>query len=186
MLGMIITNPLWVVRTRLMLQVQYRGLRPGPQEYKGMIHGFYTIAQKEGFGGFYKGIVPALLLTLNPTLQFTIYEQLKNIGQKFQIKKQVGDFDALGYGAIAKLCSSGFTYPLQVARARLQQKLDGQKLQYRNVVAAFRLTFRREGWLGLYKGFFVSVLRTLPQASLQFYTYEIVRQGLGNLTKNKD
>eukprot|EP01024_Parvocaulis_polyphysoides_P014647 TRINITY_DN1611_c1_g2_i2.p1 TRINITY_DN1611_c1_g2~~TRINITY_DN1611_c1_g2_i2.p1 ORF type:complete len:187 (+),score=13.71 TRINITY_DN1611_c1_g2_i2:100-660(+) len=178
---MIATNPLWVVRTRLMLQVRYRGLSPPPQQYKGMVHGIYTIARKEGIKGFYKGIVPALLLTLNPTLQFTIYEQLKSIGEKFQVKKQVGDFDSLGYGAIAKLCSSGFTYPLQVARSRLQQRLDGRKMQYRNVVAAFRITFKREGWLGLYKGFFASVLRTLPQASVQFYTYEMVRQGLEKL-----
>eukprot|EP01025_Chloroclados_australasicus_P062391 TRINITY_DN8196_c0_g1_i1.p1 TRINITY_DN8196_c0_g1~~TRINITY_DN8196_c0_g1_i1.p1 ORF type:complete len:342 (+),score=20.26 TRINITY_DN8196_c0_g1_i1:85-1026(+) len=185
MMGILITNPLWVVRTRLMLQVRYRGLNSGAQEYHGIVHCFYSIARKEGIKGFYKGIVPALMLSLNPTLQFTAYEQLKRLGEKLQLDKQSGGFDTLGYGAMAKLCSSGITYPLQVIRSRLQQRLDGKKMDYRNIIAAVRITLRREGWRGLYKGFLANVLRTMPQASLQFFTYEMVRSGLDKLVQKK-
>ncbi len=35
------------------------------------------ISNDEGIRGFATGIVPSLLLTLNPIMQFTIYESMK-------------------------------------------------------------------------------------------------------------
>lgn len=69
-----VTNPIWVVKTRLQLQ---RG--PGPNvsprlrqaaahlrsnagPYRGFVHAVKQIAKEEGFRGFYKGLLPSLLL----------------------------------------------------------------------------------------------------------------------------
>ena len=69
-----ITNPIWVIKTRLQLQ---RGQGPavsprlrqsvthlravaGP--YRGFVHAVKQIAKEEGVRGFYKGLLPSLLL----------------------------------------------------------------------------------------------------------------------------
>ena len=69
-----VTNPIWVIKTRLQLQ---RG--PGPSvsprlrqaathlrsnagPYRGFVHAVKQIAKEEGFRGFYKGLLPSLLL----------------------------------------------------------------------------------------------------------------------------
>ncbi len=66
-----LTNPLWVVKTRLKLQ---RGvpknagpalidvLPTGAQRYNGFVHTIKCIAREEGIRGFYKGLGPSLLL----------------------------------------------------------------------------------------------------------------------------
>ena len=68
-----ITNPIWVIKTRLQLQ-----RRPGPglaraahlsghlrsnaMPYTGLVHAVKQIAKEEGLKGFYKGLLPSLLL----------------------------------------------------------------------------------------------------------------------------
>lgn len=69
-----ITNPIWVIKTRLQLQ---RGpgpvvssrlqqtathLRGNAGPYRGFVHAVKQIAKEEGVRGFYKGLLPSLLL----------------------------------------------------------------------------------------------------------------------------
>ena len=36
-----------------------------------------SILEKEGIGAFFKGVIPNLVLVLNPIINFVVYEQLK-------------------------------------------------------------------------------------------------------------
>lgn len=54
------TNPIWLVKTRLALQ--QRTAIPGARPYKGMVDAFIKIGQTEGFRGYYKGLGPSLVL----------------------------------------------------------------------------------------------------------------------------
>lgn len=71
-----VTNPIWVIKTRLQLQ---RGTAPklahaalpvrsNAAPYTGLVHAVKQIAKEEGFRGFYKGLLPSLLLV--QTLQW--------------------------------------------------------------------------------------------------------------------
>lgn len=65
----LVTNPVWVVKTRLQLQ-QRAALRvamaspaAGPQApYTGFVDAVRSIARQEGLSGFYKGLGPSMLL----------------------------------------------------------------------------------------------------------------------------
>ena len=65
----LLTNPVWVIKTRLQLQRGAGWLaRPGTalpasaRRYRGVVHAAREIAREEGFRGFYRGIWPSLLL----------------------------------------------------------------------------------------------------------------------------
>ena len=53
-----LTNPIWVVKTRLMLQ---SNLGEHPTHYKGTFDAFRKIFYQEGFKALYAGLVPSLL-----------------------------------------------------------------------------------------------------------------------------
>ncbi len=83
-----LTNPLWLIKTRLQLQnsrLQAQIITTTQSEappkvkpaYRGLFHAAYTIVQEEGILALYKGSVPALMLVSHGGIQFVTYEFLK-------------------------------------------------------------------------------------------------------------
>lgn len=59
-----------------------------------------NILAKDGITAFWRGIGPALVLVINPVIQYTVFEQLKN----FLIKRRTSKLRAGGIaGAVAVL-----------------------------------------------------------------------------------
>jgi solute carrier family 25 folate transporter 32 len=75
-----ITNPLWVVKTRMCLQVS-----DDPTMYRNVPVALYRIAKQEGIKGLYRGLLPGLFGTTHGAVQFTVYEQLKRMCEHFDI-----------------------------------------------------------------------------------------------------
>ena len=76
---MLITNPLWVVKTRL--QTQNMGIKMGRGAntalYKGTADALIRIAREEGLGGLYSGLGPSFLGVMHVVIQFPLYEEIK-------------------------------------------------------------------------------------------------------------
>lgn len=86
---MLITNPLWVIKTRL--QTQNLGLRFGAGRagsYRGLVDAAVRIAREEGLSGMYSGLGPSLMGVTHVVIQFPLYEALKQ-----HFAKQRGDHD---------------------------------------------------------------------------------------------
>ena len=63
------------------------------------------IMHKEGISAFWRGIGPALVLVINPVLQYTVFEQLKNL----LIKRRTARLRLAGdKGAVATLTDLDF------------------------------------------------------------------------------
>jgi solute carrier family 25 (peroxisomal adenine nucleotide transporter), member 17 len=91
------------------------------------------------------------VLVINPILQYTFYEQLKNILEK---RKKVGPRDAFYLGALGKLLATTITYPYITVKSRAhvatkENPSKGMTETLKNIV-------RDEGWAGLYKGMYPS------------------------------
>ena len=75
--------------------------------------------------------------------------------------------------------------PPQVVRSRLQQRMQNRAIHYKSGFDVLRITLRREGWRGLYKGIVPNVLRVMPQSALTFLAYETIMRHLTALETRK-
>ncbi|XP_051879031.1 mitochondrial folate transporter/carrier-like [Pristis pectinata] len=177
-----ITNPIWVTKTRLVLQYN-AAVDPSKRAYKGMFHALLKIYQNEGIRGLYKGFVPGLFGTSHGALQFMAYEELKkeyNSYKNLAASEKLNTLEYVTMAALSKVFAVSATYPYQVIRARLQD----QHTQYSGVTNAIRRTWRNEGIHGFYKGVLPNVVKVTPACCITFLVYENVSQFLFGLRQS--
>ncbi|KAI8918067.1 mitochondrial carrier domain-containing protein [Entophlyctis helioformis] len=121
-LCLVLTNPLWVLRTRVMSQSQFN--------YTSIVNGLSTMVRSEGWTSLYKGLGPSFLGLSHVAVQFPLYEQLKiwirdwQVAHHLDTNGNVNTWGLLTASAVSKLVASVATYPHEVLRTRLQtQKL---------------------------------------------------------------
>lgn len=171
-----VTNPIWVVKTRLCLQYSdpLAGKTQTPQ-YKGMFDALLKLWRHEGLRGLYKGYIPGIFGVSHGALQFMAYEELKKgYSQYFgtPINKKLSSTEYLLMASLSKIFAATATYPYQVVRARLQNQYT--MVEYKGALDVISKTFRHEGVTGFYKGLIPSVLRVTPACALTFVVYENV------------
>jgi adenine nucleotide transporter 17 len=81
----------------------------GKQEKIGMREAAVKIIKEDGYMGFWRGIIPALVLVINPVIQYTVFEKMKAWMEKS--KKNLSALDFFWLGAVSKLCATSITYP---------------------------------------------------------------------------
>ena len=111
----IVTNPLWVVNTRMKLQSKTKKSGWTIVELQRMV-------AEEGISSCFKGLGASLVLVTNPAIQFLLVEKFDDL------LKARGYTDAtltplhrFVVGAVSKLISTLVTYPLQVVKTRQQE-----------------------------------------------------------------
>ncbi|GLH03484.1 Mitochondrial folate transporter/carrier [Gryllus bimaculatus] len=126
-LTLVMTNPIWVVKTRLCLQ--YSDIEaaklPDNKRYAGMLDALTKIYRTEGIRGLYRGFVPGIFGVSHGALQFMTYEEMKNSYNQYRrypIDTKLGTAEYLTFAALSKLLAAAATYPYQVVRARLQDQ----------------------------------------------------------------
>lgn len=165
------TNPLWMIKTRLCMQV------PGnPSNYKGLVDAFVRISREEGIRGLYRGLVPGLFGVSHGAIQFMVYEQLKNHrnSDKQKIKGKPSAMEYLLMSSTSKTIAMLVTYPYQVVRSRLQVRLEEGKFSYKGLFDVLKRTVSQEGLWAFYRGIIPSTIRVLPGTCITFLVYEKV------------
>ncbi|KAI8883042.1 mitochondrial carrier [Backusella circina FSU 941] len=162
-----LTNPLWVIKTRLMTQNERTAYR-----YKSTINAFATIAREEGFKGFYKGFGPSLIGISHVGIQFPLYEKLKVV---FHVRedKSSGSTSILLASALSKMSASIATYPHEVIRTRLQNQTK-EPYKYNGILHTVQVMSVEEGLRGFYKGLTTNLIRTVPASAMTILTYEMM------------
>lgn len=167
-LTLVITNPLWVIKTRLCLQFGKHD-----QKYKGLLDALRKIYVNEGVRGYYRGFLPGLFGVSHGAIQFMVYEELKNAYNQYNgmgITTKLSTVEYLTFAAVSKLIAAGTTYPYQVVRARLQN----QHYSYKGAIDCIQQTWKFESWRGFYKGLGTNLLRVTPATMITFVAYENV------------
>uniref|UniRef100_A0A0E0NBY4 Uncharacterized protein n=1 Tax=Oryza rufipogon TaxID=4529 RepID=A0A0E0NBY4_ORYRU len=150
-----------------------------PRPY-GTIQAVREVYRESGIRGFWKGLIPTLIMVCNPSIQFMIYETLakrlrsKRSGKELP-KKNLTAMEVFLLGAIAKLGATVVTYPLLVVKSRLQAKQEiGRNVmsRYTGTIDAIVKMIRYEGLHGFYKGMGTKIVQSVFAASVLFMVKE--------------
>ncbi|XP_034537686.1 graves disease carrier protein [Notolabrus celidotus] len=188
MTAVICTYPLDMIRSRLAFQVT------GYHRYTGILNAFHTIYLKEGgVLGFYRGLTPTLIgMAPYAGFSFFTFGTLKSLGLKhfpdllgqpssdnpdvLVLKTQVN----LLCGGVAGAIAQTISYPLDVARRRMQLGTvlqDSEKCStMRNTLSYVYTTYGVKK--GLYRGLSLNYIRCVPSQAIAFTTYEFMKQFL--------
>jgi solute carrier family 25 folate transporter 32 len=173
-----VTNPLFVVKTRMCLQASRRNRFRSTEKFcSGIVDGLLKIYRNEGIRGLYMGYVPGLIGTTHGALQFMAYEQMKsryNLQRHRDINWKLTNTEYILMAAMSKMFAVTVTYPYQVVRSRLQ---DAYFLHNGMWDIALRI-IKFEGLSGFYKGLTPNLLRVTPACSITFVVYENVSRWL--------
>ncbi|XP_029662814.1 mitochondrial folate transporter/carrier [Formica exsecta] len=170
-LTLLMTNPIWVVKTRLCLQYAEDVNVAESKKYRGMVDALKKIYKTEGIRGLYKGLVPGLFGVSHGAIQFMVYEEMKNKYYNYldvPIDTKLSTTEYIVFAAMSKLLAAASTYPYQVVRARLQD----HHHDYRGTWHCIQCTWRYESWRGFYKGLSVNLTRVTPATVITFVVYE--------------
>ncbi|KAK4239201.1 peroxisomal membrane protein PMP47B [Achaetomium macrosporum] len=180
----ILTNPIWVVNTRMTArkntssgdgdvdekdaaaaaeQVLPGGAPPAKPKRPSTIGTLLSLLRKEGPQALFAGVVPALVLVINPILQYTLFEQMKNAVEK---RRRVTPTVAFFLGALGKLFATTVTYPYITVKSQMHVAKAGEKKE--GVTEAIRRVIKEEGYAGLYKGIGPKVTQSVLTAAFLF------------------
>eukprot|EP00210_Caulerpa_lentillifera_P004134 g3940.t1 len=166
-----LTHPLDTVRLRLALPTH---------PYSGMTNAFMTISRTEGPIALYKGLLPTLIgIAPYAALNFACYDLFKHYFYGGSNTKQ-NVFSNLLIGAVSGTFAATVCYPLDTIRRRMQMK----GITYTSQLNAFVTIWKMEGHRGFYRGWSANTLKVIPQNSIRFVSYELMKKLLG-VTKAK-
>ncbi|KAI5857193.1 mitochondrial carrier protein [Tricharina praecox] len=198
------TNPIWVIKTRLMSQPPAASSTAAVRSSAYFYYNTWDAARKmyryEGLKSFYSGLSPALLGLTHVSVQFPVYEFLKkHFTGGIELGKQDADGNSnfsgiLAASCLSKICASCATYPHEVLRTRLQRQrilsgiaeTAGAKREvtfpkYRGIFPTLFTIIREEGGRALYNGMGTNLVRAVPSSAMTILTYEFVAGLLSRL-----
>ncbi|CZT04598.1 hypothetical protein WAI453_007792 [Rhynchosporium graminicola] len=182
-----VTNPIWLIKTRLQLDknVVERAGGAIQRKYKNSWDCIKQVVRQEGVRGMYKGMSASYLGVTEVSLHWVIYEEMKkslaNREERINLSgrtktwwdKTVEWTGKTGAAGGAKFVAALVTYPHEVARTRLRQApMENGQPKYTGLIQCFKLVWKEEGMVAMYGGLTPHLLRTVPSAAIMFGMYE--------------
>ncbi|ORX33298.1 mitochondrial carrier [Kockovaella imperatae] len=162
-----ITNPIWTIQ-----------VAQSTRGKESIAVAAQRIYNEAGVLGFWRGIGPALVLVLNPVIQYTTFERLLALIltlRKSPTRSSLTSLDLFILGAASKLIATGSTYPIIVVKSRLQAATH----KYKSSLHAILHILRKEGLHGLYAGLVPKLVQSVLTAAFMFVAqrriYEMLR-----------
>jgi hypothetical protein len=129
----------------------------GKQRRLGIQEVLFQILREDGWQGLWRGLKPALVLTINPAITYGVFERLKTVllRSKPATAKRLSSMEIFMLGLICKTLATIITYPYIMAKVRLQWKaIDyeiNEKVRYKSAVDVLRRVWQLDGFPGIYK-----------------------------------
>lgn len=166
----IITNPLYVINTRM-------ASLPSDNKINNfdMIN---LIFNNEGAKGFFKGLLPSLILIINPIIQFTIYDSLERLFKGQHPHKNLKNMEIVIMSFVSKFITTVVTYPITTFKTI---KMSNSHSSTSNKNISFFDILRKHGLMSLYKGFLSKIIGSEVNSIIMMLTFENTRQIIKNI-----
>ncbi|NXU10532.1 S2548 protein, partial [Pardalotus punctatus] len=175
-----IGTPVDLVKIRLQMQTQpykkanvkLKPTAPGYPVYRGPIHCFRTILQKEGITGVYRGMVSTLLRDVPGYCAYFIPYAWFCDWITPDGSSSPNPFSIWLAGGVAGAFSWAVCTPMDVVKSRLQA--DGVYLnQYKGTLDCMLQSYQNEGLKVFFRGLTVNTVRGFPSSAAMFLGYEL-------------
>merc|ERR1719233_1445630 len=170
-----------IERVKLLLQVQHASQQMSKdQHYKGIVDCFKRVSKEQGFFSLWRGNL-ANVIRYFPTqaLNFAFKDKYKQLFLSGVDKKtQTGRYflGNLASGGAAGATSLCFVYPLDFGRTRLAADVGSGKVrEFSGLGNCLATIFKKDGPIGLYRGFAVSVQGIIIYRAAYFGTYDTIK-----------
>lgn len=224
-----LTNPIWVVKTRLMLQTGNgksiydrfnTSINSAPRDktyYNSTIDAFIKMYKQEGLSSFYRGLVPSYFGLTHVAIQFPLYENFKKLFKVYELEEKFKNehinadllFRFIAASSLSKMIASGFTYPHEILRTRMQiHNIENglpssssssssskpiksnfkifNKLNNYKLIKIILSVYQNEGLKGFYSGFGINLLRTVPSSAVTLCSFEYFKNVLQRMNDISD
>ncbi|CAD8127855.1 unnamed protein product [Paramecium sonneborni] len=176
LLNQIINYPLEVLRIKLTVDMSHFNKA---RMYSGIFDCLKKTLKTQGFCALYQGFVISSCVTI-PYLgiSFVAHDQLKDLiplqNNSDQIWIQLSQF--IGIGSLSTIIATALTYPIDTIRRRIQ--INGSLGVQRAYISFSDCVkkMRKEGLLSYYRGYWISLIRIIPAASIQFACFDYLKE----------
>lgn len=146
----------------------------------GKSKGLLKTLEEGNWSDAFDGLSISLLLTSNPAIQYTVFDQLKHRALKNTLKNtdkgtspaSLSAFMAFLLGAISKSIATCITYPAIRCKVIIQAADSGGETSktkmksQKSVLSVLCGIWKREGILGFFKGLHAQILKTVLSSAL--------------------
>ncbi|XP_038132610.1 mitochondrial thiamine pyrophosphate carrier [Cyprinodon tularosa] len=185
MVSRALISPFDVIKIRFQLQIERVSSRSPEGKYRGIYQAFRRIYSEEGLSAFWKGHIPAQLLSIcYGAVQFVSFEFLTELVHKSTPYDSQTSGVHFFCGGLAACSATVACQPLDTLRTRFAAQ--GEPKVYGNLRYAVSTMWRTEGPLTFYRGLSPTLLAVFPYAGLQFFFYNVFKQLLSPPVKSRD
>ncbi|XP_061829434.1 mitochondrial thiamine pyrophosphate carrier [Nerophis lumbriciformis] len=170
-----IINPLDVIKIRFQLQIESLSTARPTGKYSGLFQASRCIHTEEGLSAFWKGHVPAQLLSIcYGAVQFASFECLTRVVHDMTPFDSQTSGVHFMCGGLAACSATVVCQPLDTLRTRFAAQ--GEPKVYKKLTHAVRTMWRTEGVLTFYRGLSPTLIAVFPYAGLQFFFYNVFKR----------
>eukprot|EP00887_Chlorella_sp_A99_P002640 scaffold6.g2640.t1 len=182
-INVLATNPIWLLATRMQashqLAKQYADEGLG-EPSGGVVRAARDVLHEYGPLGFWNGVGASLVMVVNPTIQYALYEYLLSLrsalarqrGRRNRPPPRPSALEVFLLSALAKAGATVLTYPLLIIKTRMYAARKGGEMQYASIADAVRQIGAKEGLGGYYKGMRTKIVQSVLAAALLFVAKE--------------
>ena len=173
-----------IERVKILLQVQDASQQiKADKKFKGIIDCFSRVAKEQGIWTLWRGnLVNVIRYFPTQALNFAFKDTFRKYLCPYDPKKEMGKFflGSLASGGAAGAASLIFVYPLDFSRTRLAADVGKVKSEreFTGLSNCIATVFKKDGPVGLYRGFCVSVLGIIVYRACYFGGYDWGKQYL--------
>lgn len=137
--------------------------------------------EEGGYRALFRGCLPTVMGAIPyEGMKFGLYAMFTaNTGKR---KSEIPVEKKMAYGALSGMTAAGFIYPNDTVRKLMQisgnpntiGEHHGEEV-YKNFWECYKTTYRKGGIKRFYRGIFPYMLRSVPNAAIQFSVYESLK-----------
>lgn len=123
--------------------------------------------REEGFFCFFKGVIPAIIMTTNPVIQFMIYETLR--AKFINSDGSFSTSNIIWTSIISKFVTTLVTFPMLTVKTLFQSN---ENKSTKEVLKIITDKIKQQGLKGLYTGITAKLAQTLINNTIVMVAYE--------------